>query len=200
MMRALRVPRWLVVGFGLLPVMPVMPVLAADSGWQAEAAGIADRFQAELQGRLQQAMAAGGPVEAIRVCQAEAPAIASRLSRETGWQVRRIGTRVRNPLTGLPDAWEQERLPRLATRLALGEALPSMNNQRITAQGVEQRYLRAIPVGPLCLACHGEASAQPEALRAALQQAYPHDAATGYRQGELRGAFALRRVQRVAPP
>ena len=87
-----RAPRWLVIGFGLLPGMLVV---AADSPWRVEAAGIADRFQAELQGRLQQAMAAGGPVEAVRVCQVEAPAIASRLSRETGWQVRRIGTRVR---------------------------------------------------------------------------------------------------------
>ncbi|MBK9252863.1 MAG: DUF3365 domain-containing protein [Proteobacteria bacterium] len=195
-MRSWRAPRWLVIGFGLLPGMLVV---AADSPWQVEAAGIADRFQAELQGRLQQAMAAGGPVEAVRVCQVEAPAIASRLSRETGWQVRRIGTRVRNPLTGVPDEWERDQLPQLAARLAQGGEMPNASSQTITEQGVEQRYLRAIVVGPLCLSCHGDTSAQSEALRAALQQGYPHDAATGYRQGQLRGAFALRRVQRAAP-
>ena len=191
-MRSWRAPRWLVIGFGLLPGMLVV---AADSPWQVEAAGIADRFQAELQGRLQQAMAAGGPVEAVRVCQVEAPAIASRLSRETGWQVRRIGTRVRNPLTGVPDEWERDQLPQLAARLAQGGEVPNASSQSITQQGVEQRYLRAIAVGPLCLTCHGEPAAQPKALREALQKAYPQDAATGYRQGELRGAFSIRRVR-----
>ncbi|MCC6632355.1 MAG: DUF3365 domain-containing protein [Gammaproteobacteria bacterium] len=191
-MRSWRASRWLVIGFGLLPGMLVV---AADSPWQAEAAGIADRFQAELQGRLQQAMAAGGPVEAVRVCQVEAPAIASRLSRETGWQVRRIGTRVRNPLTGVPDEWERDQLPQLAARLAQGGEVPNASSQSITQQGVEQRYLRAIAVGPLCLTCHGEPAAQPKALREALQKAYPQDAATGYRQGELRGAFSIRRVR-----
>jgi Protein of unknown function (DUF3365) len=183
------------VGGGAL--LATVLATAAGSGWQAEAAAIADRFQAELQGRLQQAMAAGGPVEAVRVCQVEAPAIAARLSRETGWQVRRIGTRVRNPLTGLPDAWERDQLVQLAARLAPGGELPSTGSQSVTEQGMEQRYLRAIAVGPLCLTCHGETASQPQALREALQRAYPQDAATGYRLGELRGAFAVRRVQRA---
>ena len=186
-----RAPRWMLLA----------PLLLCGAGghaaapaWQAEAVAIADRFQAELQGRLQQAMAAGGPVEAVRVCQVEAPAIASRLSRETGWQVKRIGTRVRNPLTGLADEWERAELGSLAARLARGESLPSVSTETTTEQGSEQRLLRAIPVGPLCLACRGDVAAQPTGLRAALQQAYPHDAATGYRAGELRGAFALRRI------
>jgi len=184
---------WLLLAPAMLPGAAGM---AAAPEWQAEAAAIADRFQLELQGRLQQAMATGGPVEAIRVCQSEAPAIASRISRETGWQVRRIGTRVRNPLTGLPDEWERGQLGALAARLAGGEALPAVSAESTTEQGREQRFLRAIPVGPLCLACHGDAASQPAALRDALQRGYPHDAATGYQLGELRGAFALRRVQR----
>lgn len=195
MTRGTRGSRWWVGGGALLAAAFAT---AAGPGWQSEAAAIADRFQSELQGRLQQAMAAGGPVEAVRVCQVEAPAIASRLSRETGWQVRRIGTRVRNPLTGVPDAWEATQLPELAARLAQGGEVPSTSSQSITQQGTEQRYLRAIAVGPLCLACHGEPAAQSQALREALQKAYPHDAATGYRQGELRGAFAIRRVQLAA--
>jgi hypothetical protein len=46
-----------------------------------------------------------------------------------------------------------------------------------------------------CLVCHGEAEAQPAALREALASAYPHDRATGYAVGDLRGAFSLKRLR-----
>jgi hypothetical protein len=160
-----------------------------------QAAGIANRFGAELMGRLQAAMAQGGPVAAVETCQVEAPAIASRLSRETGWQVHRVGTRVRNPHTGQPDAWEQFALQELDRRVRAGE--PSEKLVIATTvkepQGDAHRYMRAIVTGPLCLACHGAPEQQSPELRAALGKAYPHDAATGYALGELRGAFSLRK-------
>lgn len=109
--------------------------------------------------------------------------------------MRRIGTRVRNPELGLPDAWEQERLAEFASRMAAGER-PEALGLRATvedAQGRVERYLRAIPTQAACLACHGDPAAQPEALRAALAHHYPHDGAIGYQLGELRGAFSLKR-------
>jgi hypothetical protein len=51
-----------------------------------------------------------------------------------------------------------------------------------------------LATAPLCLVCHGDAAAQPPELRARLHELYPADAATGYRAGELRGAFTLRRT------
>ncbi len=169
---------------------------AVPSEVVAEAARIADRLGAELTARLQSAMAEGGPVAAIGICQNEAPAIASRLSRESGWQVRRVGTRVRNPFTGQADAWEQFALQELERRVRAGEPperLAFATRVR-EPQGDAYRYLRAIVTGPLCLACHGATAQQSEELRAALAAAYPHDAATGYELGELRGAFSLRRA------
>ncbi len=160
-----------------------------------QAAGIANRLGAKLTARLQDALAAGGPVAAIEICQNEAPTIASRLSRETGWQVRRIATRVRNPHTGLPDAWEQLALQELERRVRAG-AQPEqlVISARVSEpQGEVYRYLRAIITGPLCVTCHGTKAQQSEELRAALERAYPHDAAIGYALGELRGAFSLRR-------
>lgn len=167
-----------------------------------QAAGIANRFGAELMGKLQAAMAQGGPVAAVEICQVEAPAIASRLSRETGWHVHRVGTRVRNPHTGQPDAWEQFALQELDRRVRAGE----QPEQLVIAttvkepQGDAHRYMRAIVTGPLCLACHGATEQQSPELRAALGKAYPHDAATGYAPGELRGAFSLRRPVAAAKP
>lgn len=162
----------------------------------AEAHAITGHFQQELGGRLKAAMAEGGPVLAVRVCKDEAPAIAARLSRETGWQVRRVGTRVRNPLSGLPDAWEQTQLADFQRRLAAGENTDTLSRFSTVVEpaGSYQRLLTAIPVTPTCLACHGDVAAQSEALRAALRADYPHDMAVGYKVGELRGAFSLKRT------
>lgn len=163
---------------------------------QVSAEHIALRFQSELQTRLIAAIGAGGPVQAVAVCRDEAPAIASRLSRETGWQVRRVGTRVRNPLTGAPDSWEQEQLQTIQKRINSGETLSDIVVfERLTEPaGPAVRYLKPIATGPLCLTCHGPVSSQSAELRGALQRDYPHDAAVGYSLGELRGAFSLRHV------
>jgi hypothetical protein len=175
------------------------PQYFAHAGWAAggiaEPAALAARFQQELGAKLQAAMQSGGPVNAIAVCRDEAPAIASRLSRNSGWQVKRVGTRVRNPLTGVPDAWEQRELAQFEQRLRGGEAADQIEKLEIVAgpQAQTARYLKAILVAPPCLACHGARDAQPPALRAALERDYPHDAATGYSPGELRGAFSLQR-------
>jgi hypothetical protein len=174
----------------------VCPAWSAEPAAQADA--LATRFQAELQSRLQAAMAAGGPAGAIGVCRDEAPAIASRLSRESGWQVRRVGTRVRNPLTGSPDAWEQAQLAQMQRRLAAGEKPEALGIFTTVDEpdGPALRYLKPIVLGPLCLACHGPDAMQSAELRTALQRDYPHDAATGYAVGELRGAFSLRQKVR----
>lgn len=175
------------------------PQYFSHAGWAAggiaEPAALAARFQQELGAKLQAAMQSGGPVNAIAVCRDEAPAIASRLSRNSGWQVKRVGTRVRNPLTGVPDAWEQRELAQFQQRLRDNEAAQLIEKLAIVDGPRTQtaRYLKAIPVAPPCLACHGAREVQSPALRAALDRDYPHDAATGYSPGELRGAFSLQR-------
>jgi hypothetical protein len=51
------------------------------------------------------------------------------------------------------------------------------------------RYLQAIPMQPLCIACHG--SELSTEVSDALAQRYPQDEATGFAVGELRGAFLI---------
>jgi hypothetical protein len=187
--------------FAAMVIMALLPAVVstaeqADGAQQAQA--LAGRFQTLLQSRLQTAMAGGDPAAAITVCRDEAPAIAGQLSRESGWQVRRVGTRVRNPLTGSPDAWEQGQLALFARRIASGEAPEGLSVWAVVEEpaGRAMRYMKPITTGPLCLTCHGAVASQPPALRAALAREYPHDAATGYAAGELRGAFSLRRPDR----
>ncbi len=151
----------------------------------ADARALADRFQAELMEALQAAIAADGTAGAVTACSAIAPALAERLSEESGATVRRTALRVRNPASA-PDAFERGALVRLA------EAPLDAAGRPAEVHGVEAgrwRYLRAIPTRGVCLQCHGEAIA-PD-VRAAIAEAYPADAATGFREGELRGAFSI---------
>ena len=162
----------------------------------AEPAALVAQFHQQLTGELQTAMKLGGPVQAVAVCKDAAPAIASRLSRESGWQVKRVGTRVRNPLTGLPDAWERAQLAQFAQQLQNGQSPTKLERLVLIdgAQGQAVRYIKAIVAAPQCLICHGARETQPPALREVLEREYPHDAATGYSAGELRGAFSLQRT------
>lgn len=177
------------------PASPAAPAAAAEAvpaETRAKADALAGTLLKELKGALEEEMAKGKPAETVEVCSVTAPAIAGRLSRESGWQVRRIGTRVRNPMLGMPDEWEQRALGELARRAAAGEKLDGMTHAEVVSEpsGKFVRYVRAIPLGAPCVACHGTTIAEP--LRDALAAKYPHDRATGYAAGELRGAVSIK--------
>jgi hypothetical protein len=151
-------------------------------------------FLKELGEAMTREMTKGGPTEAIKVCADLAPAIAGRLSREHGWRVTRVGTRVRNPLLGMPDAWEQKVLAEFAERAAKGEAFDGMAHSEVVSEpgGQYYRFMKPIAVQPKCLLCHGPNEQIPESIRTVLKQHYPFDAAIGYKVGELRGAVSIK--------
>ena len=174
------------------PVATAPEPVPADVRERAER--VAGTLLAELKKALETEMAKGKPAEAITMCSEIAPSVAGRLSRENGWQVRRVGTRVRNPMLGLPDAWEQAALEEFRTRAAGGESLDGMTRVEVVTEpaGRYLRLARAIPVGAPCVACHGSPASMAEPLKAALAATYPHDRATGYAAGELRGAVTVK--------
>ncbi|MCW5622489.1 MAG: DUF3365 domain-containing protein [Burkholderiales bacterium] len=49
-----------------------------------------------------------------------------------------------------------------------------------------------MPVQPLCLTCHGAEAAMPESVKQRLREDYPHDRATGYQSGQVRGAVTVK--------
>jgi hypothetical protein len=53
--------------------------------------------------------------------------------------------------------------------------------------------MKALPVAPLCVTCHGSADKMPAGIKARLAKEYPHDRATGYAPGQLRGAISVKR-------
>ncbi len=152
---------------------------------------IVKRFAGELKGELKKAVGEEGFEHAIGVCKDAAPRIAATLSAETGWRVGRTALRLRNPANA-PDSVESAVLNEFLERAAAGEPLAKMETalEQIGAEARKDfRYMKAIPTGELCLTCHGS-DIDPK-LAARIRAAYPKDQATGFKLGELRGAFTL---------
>lgn len=167
---------------GLALAQPVQ-----DAEYQAQARALIAPFAQELLATVKQAMAQGGPQNAVMACQALAPSIAEKHSRQP-WTIGRTALKVRNP-NNRPDAWEREVLERFAREAAAGKPVAGLSHGEVVDG--EYRYMQAIATGEPCLACHGKNIDKD--LLALLDQRYPGDQARGFALGELRGAFTLRR-------
>lgn len=179
----------------LLLAMAAVAASAEDlDRFREEAREVVTDLAARLSSELQKEMKAGGPVSAITVCREAAPAIASEASRKTGWKVSRVSLKTRNPALGLPDAWEQRVLADFAKRMEK-ETPAGMEFSEIVEepQGRFYRYMKAIPTQGACLRCHGGEDAIPRDVKDALKTEYPHDRATGYALGKIRGGFSVKR-------
>ena len=161
---------------------------------KAAAEAAAQSLVQDLGARLKQEMSAGGPQQAIAVCRDAAPQIAGELSRANGWRVTRVSTKVRNPMLGTPDVWEQGVLTQFSERVAKGESPAGMAHSEVVEEPSGQyfRYMKAIGVQPACLHCHGSGAQITEPVRAELQRYYPLDQGTGYAAGDLRGAISIK--------
>ena len=161
----------------------------------AEARKVAAGMQQSLASKLLGELQANGPEAAIAVCTTLAPDVSARISREQGWRVTRVSLRTRNPVLGSPDAWEQAVLTEFDARAARGDKPDAIEHAEVVRepQGRYFRYMKALPVAPLCMSCHGGPESIPPGVKARLAALYPHDRATGYRPGELRGAISIKR-------
>jgi hypothetical protein len=172
------------------------PALAQDAATlTAEARDAALTLQKTLAGKLLGEIEAGGPASAIGVCKTLAPAAAGDLSVARGWKVSRVSLRVRNPVLGTADAWEQRALQSFDERIARGEKPDALEHSEIVTEpaGRYFRYMKALPVQPLCLNCHGAPEKVPAAVKERLAKEYPTDRATGYDVGQVRGAITIKR-------
>ncbi|MDP1646988.1 MAG: DUF3365 domain-containing protein [Rubrivivax sp.] len=166
----------------------------ADMAWVPQARAVSTAVPPKLLAVLQEEIARGGPEGAIAVCREQAPALARAASEQTGWTVRRVSLRNRNP-KAVPDAWERAALEDFDRRAAAKESAATLERAEITQENGQpvQRYMRALPTLPLCTQCHGAADKLSPAVAARLKALYPDDRATGYAVGDIRGAMTLRR-------
>lgn len=176
---------------------PVAEVKAPTAAEYDKAALVADAKLAvqalggNLKKELQLAMKAGGPLNAIPVCNEKAPEIANTISAEKGLQVSRVSLKNRNPVMGKANDWQSAVLQDFDTRKAAGESPDTLAFTQIVEHDgkSEFRFMKAIPTGSLCLSCHG-ANLKPE-VTVKIAELYPEDKAVGYKEGDLRGAFVV---------
>jgi len=169
---------------------------AQDDELLKQSRSLSQSMLKELGAKLQSAMADGGVINAIGVCNLQAPAIANRVSTENQVTVSRVGTRARNPVMGVPNDWQAKALAQFEAGLARGDKPADMEFSEIVVKpqgGKELHFAKPIVLQPACLACHGSPEQISPEVKLKLSELYPKDKAVNYQPGQLRGAVVLTR-------
>jgi len=183
----------------LLPLsllLAALPALAQDiAALTAETKKAVLPVVPKVVNAMQEAVADKGVAGAIPVCKEQAPELIAQKRKETGWDIRRVSLKSRNAERGTPDLWEARVLADFNIRAAHGEKPETLEKSEIvTLDGKPVlRYMKALPTGDVCLKCHGPAESLDASLKAKLAESYPHDQATGYTKGQIRGALTVKR-------
>ena len=166
------------LALALTAALPALPALAAD--------------EAQLLDEARK-VATSIPPKLLEVRE-KAPQMAKAASEKTGWAIRRVSLKNRNP-KAIPDAWEKAALEEFDRRAAAGEKPTGLEKGELLTVGGQQvyRYMRALPTQDLCLQCHGTPERVSPAVQARLHELYPDDKAVGYSAAEIRGAITIRK-------
>ena len=129
-------------------------------------------------------------IGAISVCSQKAPQIANNISRDKNWAIDKTSLRVR-PAENALDVWERKTLEAFEQRRAEGEDLTTMEYFELMDNSDQKvfRYMKAIPVGELCLTCHGTQIAPNVQVK--LMELYPEDQSTGFSPWQIPTAFII---------
>ena len=165
----------------------------SDSSAEIAEAKIAIKELAtSLQSELKAAMQTVGPVAAIGVCNTKAMPITQKVADEQGMHISRVSLKNRNPANA-PNDWQAAVLEDFQRQKAEGKDPGGLVwSETVSVNGEQEfRFMKAIPTGQICLMCHGE-QMSPE-IKRVLTDLYPLDRATGYSEGDIRGAFVVSR-------
>jgi len=155
-----------------------------------EAKKITMAFGGALKKELKTAMKAGGPINALEICNTRATPIATEKAKEFNATISRVSLKNRNPIN-IPNEWQKAVLEDFDARAAKGEDVKKMGfSEIIEHDGKKQlRFMKALPTGEVCTKCHGT-NIDPK-VQAKITELYPDDKATGYSIGQVRGAVVI---------
>ena len=178
----------------ILLALPVFPAIAEEAPWVADARNIATSMPPKMMEVLKEETKKAGPANATVVCREKAPVMSKAVSEQSGWNIRRVSLRQRNP-KAVPDAWERAVLEDFDRRAAAGEDGAKMEKSELVVDGGKtvQRYMKALPTQALCMTCHGAPDTLDADLTEQLRKLYPDDKAVGYRPGDIRGAITMKK-------
>lgn len=109
-------------------------------------------------------------------------AIGRKFYDATGYQLRQVSSKYRNP-KNKPDKFEEEALLEFGKDGNLSEykGVDKINGQKVL------RFLLPLYIEEACLKCHSAKETIPEFIK----EDYPEDKATDYKSGDLRGAISV---------
>ena len=173
----------------------VQPVLANDEEKLLEEARyVSKSLPPKLIDYIQVTLKQHGTLETLTRYSHLSPKVLEDAANETGWDVRQVSLRNRNP-KGEPGDWELHTLVEFEKRLARGEPAINMYKGNIVTEDGRKfyRYMQPIMTQKICLECHGKQSDMKPEVWDKIRQIYPTDAAVGYSEGMIRGAVSLKK-------
>ena len=139
---------------------------------------------------LKQHMEAEGAVGAAEFCSTKAYALTAEIGEKFGKdvQLKRISLKERNP-ANQAEGEEKVVLQSLENLQKSGVLLPEYLVERVNND--TYKYYQPLVINKqVCLKCHGDIS-KDQKLSQFFEKSYPHDKATGYKFGDLRGAVVV---------
>lgn len=174
-------------------------LLAAPPDPAAQARSAVAGLAEKLKALLGEELAKGGFEGAVHACSTSAQKVTREFAAQSGVDIRRVTLKHRNPANA-PDAWERTQLEQWETALKSGKSLPDEVFAQVDVNGVKtHRLMKPIVIQGMCLSCHGSAAQIPDPVKMQIARSYSKDLATGYKTGELRGAFSVKIPVRVSP-
>ena len=76
---------------------------------------------AKVVGTVKENLNKSTPHETVDTCREKLPGLVKEVREKTGWNIRRVSLKVRNPERGTPDEWETKVLNDFNKRAAAGE-------------------------------------------------------------------------------
>jgi len=152
------------------------------------------RLKREISDRI---MREEDPVAVYLAYADNVPGWGKEISDSSRFDFSRTALGVRNPANA-PDEWERRQMELFNFLADRGQDPESFEVAEIVQEGDEKvfRWLRPVVMSETCLTCHGEAL--DSRIRLLLGQEYSLDEASGYSEGQLGGAYSIRKVLSVA--
>ena len=173
------------------PVAPLAPLSAEirSAAAQRGKAIVTEAFSL-LSSNLQTAIQQGGVSNALPFCSLAASPLTASMASKHGVALRRVTQKARNPA-------DKVNADELSILRQFEAAIPASTNPPppIVTNFVASTATFFAPIilsKELCLQCHGVSGKDiaPENL-AVIQRLYPQDEATGFKLGDLRGAWRV---------
>jgi len=100
-------------------------------------------------------------------------------------KVRRTALKIRNDKANRSDVLDEKVMQEFETLIKKGEMTPK--TLKVVEHHGTTRVYKPLVTKKVCLKCHGS-DLSPK-IQEALKSAYPHDRATGFKEGDLRGVI-----------